>query len=219
MLQRDFSDHINGYVSYSQGYNSGGVSAAVIGATRTLFPYKPSTLNNTEIGMRSDLAKGRCRFNWTVFDMIWQDLQAAGVVKDPVTGVQIPTLVTTNVGEAEAKGVEVELTFVPTESLLINVGTGYLDTGYTKLAPGTMSGHLPLTFGTEFEDAPHTSWTVGAATHREAQGWCVVHQPARLQLPGPVLASAAVPARDRIPGDPVVAQRLRATTRAATGTC
>ena len=161
VLQRDFSDHINGYVSYSQGYNSGGVSAAVIGATRTLFPYKPSTLNNTEIGMRSDLANGKVRFNWTLFDMIWQDLQAAGVVKDPVTGVQIPTLVTTNVGEAEAKGVEVELTFVPTESLLINVGTGYLDTGYTKLAPGTMSGHLPLTLGTEFEDAPHTSWTIG----------------------------------------------------------
>jgi iron complex outermembrane receptor protein len=161
VLQRDFSDHINGYVSYSQGYNSGGVSAAVIGATRTLFPYKPSTLNNTEIGMRSDLANGKVRFNWTLFDMIWEDLQAAGVVKDPVTGVQIPTLVTTNVGEAEAKGVEVELTFVPTESLLISVGTGYLDTGYTKLAPGTMSGHLPLTLGTEFEDAPHTSWTIG----------------------------------------------------------
>ena len=161
VLQRDFSDHINGYISYSEGYNSGGVSAAIIGATRTLFPYKPSTLINEEIGMRSDLAKGKMRFNWTLFDMTWQDLQAAGVVKDPVTGVQIPTLVTTNVGEAEAKGVEVELTFVPTDSLLITLGTGYLDTGYTKLAPGTMSGHLPLTLGTEFEDAPHTSWTVG----------------------------------------------------------
>jgi iron complex outermembrane receptor protein len=161
VLQRDFSDHINGYVSFSQGYNSGGVSAANISGVRTLFPYAPSTLDNYEVGMRSDLAKGKVRFNWTLFDMTWKDLQAAGVVTDPVTHVQIPTLVTTNVGEAEAKGVEVELTFVPTESLLINVGTGYLDTGYTKLAPGTMSGHLPLTLGTEFEDAPHTSWTIG----------------------------------------------------------
>lgn len=172
VLQRDFTDKINGYISYSQGYNSGGVSAAVIGSTRTLFPYKPSTLNNTEIGMRSDLANGKFRFNWTLFDMIWQDLQAAGVVKDPVTGVQIPTLVTTNVGEAEAKGVEVEMTFVPTESLLISLGTGYLDTGYTKLAPGTMSGHLPLTLGTEFEDAPHTSYAIGVqyTSHLRAGG-------------------------------------------------
>jgi iron complex outermembrane receptor protein len=161
VLQRKFNDQINGYVSYSEGFNSGGVSAAIIGVTRTLFSYKPSTLKNTEIGMRSDLANGKVRFNWTLFDTIWADLQAAGVVYDPVTGVQIPTLVTTNVGEAEAKGVEVELTWVPTESLLISFAGGLLDTGYTKIAPGTMSGHLPLTLGTEFEDAPDNSYTIG----------------------------------------------------------
>jgi len=161
VLQRDFNDNINGYLSYSEGYNSGGVSAAVITGIRTLFPYAPATLKNTEIGMRSDLASGKIRFNWTVFDMIWADLQAAGVVTDPITGVQIPTLVTTNVGEAEAKGVEVELTFVPTNNIVINVGAGYLETGYTKIKPGTMSGHLPLTLGTEFEDAPAHSYTLG----------------------------------------------------------
>jgi len=118
-------------------------------------------LKNTEVGMRSDLANGKIRFNWTVFNTIWADLQAAGVVTDPVTGVQIPTLVTTNVGEAEAKGVEVELTFAPTDNLLINVGAGWLNTGYTKIAAGTMSGHLPLTTGTSFEDAPDQSYTIG----------------------------------------------------------
>jgi iron complex outermembrane receptor protein len=161
VLQNDFTDHINGYVSFSQGYNSGGVSAAIIGGVRTLFPYKPATLDNYEIGMRSDLANGKLRFNATVFDMQWQDLTAAGVVTDPVTHVQIPTLVTTNVGDAEAKGVEFEITYAPIDSLLINVGMGFLHTGYTKIAPGTMSGHLPLTTGTEFEDAPDSSWTLG----------------------------------------------------------
>jgi iron complex outermembrane receptor protein len=160
-LQKQFNDNVMGYVSYSEGFNSGGVSAALIGATRTLFPYKPSTLKNTEIGMRSDLAGGKVRFNWTVFNTVWADLQAAGVVYDPVTGAQIPTLVTTNVGEAEAKGIEVELTFVPTESILINVGAGLLDTAYTKIKPGTMTGHLPLTTGTEFAQAPDTSYTLG----------------------------------------------------------
>jgi outer membrane receptor protein involved in Fe transport len=161
VLQRKFNDNINGYVSYSEGFNSGGVSAATIGSTRTLFPYAPSTLENTEIGMRSDLANGRVRFNWTLFDTIWADLQAAGVVYDPVTGAQIPTLVTTNVGEAEAKGLEVELTFVPTEHIMINVGTGLLNTAYTKIKPGTMTGHLPLNTGTEFSDAPDTSYSIG----------------------------------------------------------
>lgn len=160
-LQKEFSDNLMGYVSYSEGFNSGGVSAAIIGGTRTLFPFKPATLKNTEIGMRSDLANGKVRFNATVFSTVWADLQAAGVVTDPVTGVQIPTLLTTNVGEAEAQGVEVELAFLPTENLLINVGLGVLDTAYTKLKPGTMAGHIPFTTGLEFADAPDTSYTLG----------------------------------------------------------
>ncbi|HVY63636.1 MAG TPA: TonB-dependent receptor [Gammaproteobacteria bacterium] len=161
VLQRKFNDKINGYLSYSEGFNSGGVSAALISNVRTLFPYKPSTLKNTEIGMRSDLANGKVRFNWTVFNTIWADLQAAGVVFDPVTGVQIPTLVTTNVGEAKAQGVEIEMTFVPTDNLLITLAGASLDTAYTKIKPGTMSGHIPFTTGLSFADAPKTSYTIG----------------------------------------------------------
>jgi outer membrane receptor protein involved in Fe transport len=161
VLQRKFNDQINGYFSYSEGFNSGGVSAAIIGSTRTLFPFKPATLKNTEIGMRSDLADGKLRFNWTLFHTIWADLQAAGVVKDPVTGVQIPTLLTTNVGEAKAEGLEVEITWVPTEHIMLNLGAGLLDTQYTKITPGTFSGHLPFTTGLTFADAPDTSYTIG----------------------------------------------------------
>jgi outer membrane receptor protein involved in Fe transport len=161
VLQRKFTDKVNGYVSYSEGFNSGGVSAAIIGSTRTLFPFKPATLKNTEVGMRSDLANGKIRFNATLFSTIWADLQAAGVVTDPVTGVQIPTLLTTNVGEAKAQGLEVELTFVPTDSLLINLGLGLLDTKYTDIKAGTYSGHIPFTTGLTFADAPKTSYSIG----------------------------------------------------------
>ncbi len=35
----------------------------IIGGVRTLFPFKPATLKNTEIGMRADLADGKVRFN------------------------------------------------------------------------------------------------------------------------------------------------------------
>ncbi|HZF28485.1 MAG TPA: TonB-dependent receptor [Gammaproteobacteria bacterium] len=161
VLQKQFKQNIMGYVSYSEGFNSGGVSAAIIGTTRTLFPFKPATLENTEIGMRSDLAGGKVRLNATVFHTIWADLQAAGVVTDPTTGAQIPTLLTTNVGEAKAEGMEVELTFLPTANLAINVGLGLLDTSYTSIKPGTYSGHLPFTTGLEFADAPDTSYTIG----------------------------------------------------------
>ncbi len=162
VAQYIINDNLNAYVSYSEGFNSGGVSAPVINGVRTEFPFRPSTLENTEFGFRSDLLDSTLRLNITVFRTIWADLQAAGVVKDPVTGVQIPTLVTTNVGEAEAKGFEVEVTWVPTENLLLTFGGGKLDTAYTNVAAGTMAGHLPLNSGTEFAAAPDTSFTLGA---------------------------------------------------------
>ncbi len=162
VAQYTFSDDLNVYASYSEGFNSGGVSVVNINLVRTEFPYKPSTLKNREIGFRSDLLDSTLRLNVTVFSTIWADLQASGVVSDPVTKIQIPQLVTTNVGEAEAKGIEVELTYVPTDNLQLSLGLGKLSTAYTKIAPGTMSGHLPFNSGTEFAAAPDRSWTLGA---------------------------------------------------------
>jgi iron complex outermembrane receptor protein len=162
VVQYEFTDRINGYASYSEGFNSGGISAPVINGIRTEFPFKPSTLENKEIGIKTELFNRSVRLNVTYFDTLWADLQASGVVFDPVTKVQIPQLVTTNVGEAEAKGFEVELTYVPTDDLLLTLGYGKLDTAYTEIAPGTMSGHLPFTTGTSFEQAPDQSYTVGA---------------------------------------------------------
>ncbi|HEX6999444.1 MAG TPA: TonB-dependent receptor [Gammaproteobacteria bacterium] len=160
-LQNQFTDDLMGYISYSEGFNSGGVSVATISNVRTFFPYEPSTLKNYEVGMRSDWADGRVRFNATVFHTVWEDIQAFGAVTDPNTGTQLPTLLITNVGEAEAEGAEFELTFVPVESLLINVNLGLLDTAYTKLRPGQMSGHLPWTTDTEFQQAPETTYSIG----------------------------------------------------------
>ena len=199
-LQWQFTDNFMGYVSYAEGFNSGGVSAPTVGTTRLILPYEPSTLENFEFGIRTDLLDGRLRFNATVFDTAWVDLQAAGVVNDPVTGAQIPTLVTTNVGEAEAKGAEFELTFLPTENFMINLGIGVLDTAYTEIKPGTMTGHLPLNDGHGVRASAgfelHGRLPVDRE-HGQRRQLGLAH---RLQLPGSVLAVGAVPARRRLPG-------------------
>jgi iron complex outermembrane receptor protein len=160
-LQNQFTDDFMGYVSYSEGFNSGGVSVATISAVRTYFPFDPSTLKNYEVGMRSDLANGRVRVNVTLFHTVWEDIQAFGAVIDPATGQQLPSLLTTNIGEAEAEGAEFELTFAPTDSLLINLNVGLLDTAYTELRPGQMSGHLVWDTNTEFQQAPETTYSIG----------------------------------------------------------
>jgi iron complex outermembrane receptor protein len=158
-LTKQFNDDLMGYVSYSEGFNSGGTSVATIQNVRTYFPFEPSTLKNYEVGMRSDWADGRVRLNATLFHTVWEDIQALGAVV--VDGLQLPTLLTRNIGEAEAEGVEFELTFLPTENLLFNVNIGLLDTGYTKLPVGQTSGHLPWTTDTEFQQAPDTTYSIG----------------------------------------------------------
>ncbi|HEY8519926.1 MAG TPA: TonB-dependent receptor [Gammaproteobacteria bacterium] len=159
-LQKQFSDDIMGYISYAEGFNSGGVATPTIQGQRQLIPYDPQTIETIEVGLRSDLAGGRVRLNATLFDTDWKDFQSAGVVYD-AQGRQVPQLQTTNVGDAAAKGVEFELTFLATQNFMINFNLGLLDTEYTDLPPNQRSGHLPWTTETEFPRAPDTSYSLG----------------------------------------------------------
>ena len=156
-LQMQFKDNIMGYLSYSEGFDSGGVSSTQTSVGRVFFPYDPQLIKNTEIGIRSDLANNKVRLNATLFHSEWDNIQNAGVVRDPGTGAELPQLVTTNVGTAHADGVEIELTLAPTDNLTFNVNVGLLDTGYDYIAPGTQY----LDTRTEFAQAPDTTYNIG----------------------------------------------------------
>jgi len=155
-LTKRFRDGLMAYISYSEGFDSGGISAPTIDGVRTLVAYTPQTLINTEIGVRSDLADNKLRVNATVFHSNWEDIQNLGAVFDS-RGIQLPTLVTQNVGTATADGMEVEMTWLPTEKLMFNVNLGYLDTKYTSIKQGTFA----LNTGTEFAQAPEDTYNVG----------------------------------------------------------
>ena len=94
--------------------------------------YDPELIENTEIGIRSDLFDGRLRFNATYFDTDWNDIQLLATVKDRQTGQEVTELVLQNSASANANGVELELTFAATDNLLLNANLGWLDTAYTE---------------------------------------------------------------------------------------
>jgi len=158
-LQYQFTDDIMGYIGYSEGFNSGGISISnIAGGLQLQLPYRPEFLENTEIGIRSDLADGKLRFNATYFDTTWDDIQASGVVRNPFTGEDLPGLVTRNVGAAEASGLEIEVSWLPTESFQLDFALGLLDTEYTDIALGTEG----LVAGeSEFSQAPDTTYNIG----------------------------------------------------------
>jgi iron complex outermembrane recepter protein len=164
-LQKQFTNNIMGYVSYSEGFDSGGISTVTAGDTQLRFQFDPQIIENREIGVRTDLAQGRVRFNATYFDSKWNNIQNLGVVRD-AQGNELPQLVTTNVGKANASGLELELTVVPTDNLLLNVNVGILDTEYTNIAAGTFS----LDESTAFAQAPDLTYNIGAQYRADLVG-------------------------------------------------
>ena len=193
----DVQRRLMGYVSYAEGFNSGGVATPTIQGVRELLPLQAA--DDRDVRARAALGSRRrpLRFNATLFDTAWKDFQSAGVVYD-AQGRQVPQLQTTNVGDAAAQGVEFELTYLPIESLMINVSVGLLDTEYTELPPGQTSGHVVWTSATEFSRAPDTSYSIGLEHTANLVNGGSLQDARGLQLPGSVLAQRAVPAHGRL---------------------
>ncbi len=160
--QYQFTTNIMGYASFSQGFNSGNATYVTNPETgiAKLYPTKPETLNNFEIGMRSDLADGKVRFNATLFDTKWDDIviNTALRICDPNCR-DLTAVYPQNVGSAHARGAEFELTLAPTNNLLFNVNLGLLDTGYDKITVPSVVQYVPGK--TEFSQAPDKTINVG----------------------------------------------------------
>ena len=63
---------------------------------------------------------------------------------------------TTNGGEAEIEGFEIDALWRVTDNFTLNFAAGWLDTAYTELGKAEL-----ITLGTPFPFAPETSYTIG----------------------------------------------------------
>ncbi|WP_026375200.1 TonB-dependent receptor [Aestuariibacter salexigens] len=89
------------------------------------------TLDNYELGMKGDFFDGILRVNATAFYSEITDLQTSRF--DPTN---ISFLVfTDNVGDAEIKGLDADLTWLATDDLVINAAMSFLDTELTSINP------------------------------------------------------------------------------------
>ena len=150
-LQYQFTDNIMGYVSYAEGFDAGGVNSRFEPQlpNNGIQPYDEEILANYEIGVRADLAGGRLRLNATYFDGTWEDIQVAEVLV-------ISTTTTTNAGEAKISGLEIEATWRVSDSFMLNLALGTLDTAYTDVGQATT-----ISLNSRFPFAPESSYTVG----------------------------------------------------------
>lgn len=154
------SESLMGYAQVATGYRAGGINprpffGSSAGPLNQIKSFDPETLTTYEVGFKADLLDNRLRLNSAFFFNDYKDIIVT-LAQCPIA----PCLQPNNVGTADVKGVEVEVTFRPTEALSIDASIAYLDFQYKKLnATSAELGGLTLDMITPF--TPETTFSGG----------------------------------------------------------
>jgi len=163
------SDDVMAFATYSSGYRAGGFNGRVNSEIEAIEPYDPETVDNFEIGFKSELMDNTVRFNGSVFYMSYDDKQEE-LQLPAETGTGQKTVVT-NASEATLWGIELEGTALIGDGLTLRGNIGYLDTEYDSFeyTDGVTGEQVDLS-GLEFRRAPELTATIDATYEWEMLG-------------------------------------------------
>ena len=113
------TDEINTYFRYGNGYRSGGFN----GESFDSKPFEEETIDQYEIGVKSELWDSRLRINAALYTYTYDDLQVSLIESLP-DGT--PTSNVSNAGKAERWGGELEVLLAPIEDLIVGVSYAYI---------------------------------------------------------------------------------------------
>jgi iron complex outermembrane receptor protein len=116
------NDQVFSYLTWSQGYKSGGYNGVATNFTAATTPFDEETVNNYEIGVKTDFLDNRMRLNLAAFYMDYEDLQVFVASYESTVGLFVE-----NAGEADIYGVEAEYFYAPTERLNLSLTYAWLD--------------------------------------------------------------------------------------------
>lgn len=119
------NDDMMVYAKYSTAYVSGGSVAA--------FTFDPEEAKSWEIGAKTDFLEKRLRSNLALFDVKYDSLQGAQSGTNVPGADGIGTLIIES-GDLEAQGVELELSALPTDGLVLGLTMGYQDVKFSSVS-------------------------------------------------------------------------------------
>jgi iron complex outermembrane receptor protein len=115
------------YAKYSRGFKSGGWNVDYMTAGLDYLSYKPESVDSYEFGLKSTLLDDSLRLNATYYYSEYDDFQVLQLVFNDVNS---PTVQYTNAAAVTNQGVELESTWIPTDSLQFTLNAAWLDTNY-----------------------------------------------------------------------------------------
>ncbi|MGQ0620013.1 MAG: TonB-dependent receptor [Panacagrimonas sp.] len=136
-LDRRFNDRVLGYVSYNRGFGSGNYTLIDANAPAV----KSEILDAYELGVKTDLLDRKLRLNAALF---WNDYENQQI--RTFGGAQGSTRLG-SVPRSRIRGGEIELSWLATERLDVNVGVALLDTELTDFPDGDISEPKPAPEG------------------------------------------------------------------------
>lgn len=122
-LAYQLTDDMNGFLRYATGYRSGGFNGEVLDN-----PYDEETIEQWEIGVKSDWWDRRLRINGSLYTYTYEDLQTSQIKTEGGS----TTSVIANAGEAERWGGELEVQVMPVEDLILSMSYAYVTGDFEK---------------------------------------------------------------------------------------
>jgi iron complex outermembrane receptor protein len=160
----NWTDELMTYFTYSEGFKSGGfdqrfaappIDAATGLLTNAPDTFDPEFVKSYELGFKSQWLENRLRLNAAFFFTDYEDLQI--IIRETFNPI------TFNGGEAEIKGAEFELTWVPTDRWYITAALGYIDAEYGQLSSSVLMNATPVLPDNSLVNTPEWSTALGVA--------------------------------------------------------
>ena len=143
-----FSENLDGYLTYTQGFRAGGWAARTSNPAQVL-PFEPEVVNSIALGLKATLWDGRARINSELFIYDYEDLFNSAT--DPNTGnFQVFT------NNADVKGLEIEGTVRISETLDLFGFVAFSDAEYKDVSP-----FVAASLGSKLQRLPETSFKLG----------------------------------------------------------
>lgn len=151
------AEDVMAYATFSQGFRRGGVNSVPEGGQAGNFPesflsYGPDTVDNYELGLKSQFMDGRATLNVAAYTLDWTNLQLP-TSTGPEFG-DIP--ITANAGKARSRGGEAELAALVTDALSV-----FATYSYTDARVEEDNAALGAEEGDPVPNVPETKFTLG----------------------------------------------------------
>jgi iron complex outermembrane receptor protein len=155
------NDDLMFWGSWTRGFRSGNYNARAP-SIAAVGPADPEQADQIEIGMKGDFADGRLRANITGFFTVYDEIQRTTNGEDALGN---PLQLLRNAAEAEIPGIEAEITWLPTDRLMLMAGIGWIDPEFKEftglnLGASTDQENEALAKELEFERVPDFEYTL-----------------------------------------------------------